>query len=152
MTYIFDACALIALFKHEKGADIIKALLEDAQAGQTHIYMNIINLIEVYYCFYRILGREKSALLLEQVYTIPIQFVDTIDQGIFSETSRLKAHYAIPLGDCLGLATAIRMGGAFVTADHSDFTEIEKIESVPFFWCQVYQHLFSRLVDLPHIY
>jgi len=41
---------------------------------------------------------------------------------------------AIPLGDSIGLATAIKMGGIFVTADHSDFEEIEKAESIPFFW------------------
>jgi len=52
----------------------------------------------------------------------------------FSETSRLKAQYAIPLGDAIGLATAVKMKGTFVTADHSDFSKIEKIESVPFFW------------------
>ena len=132
MNYILDACALIALFKQEKGADKIEALFEEASTGQTVIYMNIINLIEVHYCFYRVLGREKSGLILEQIYTMPIQLIDTIDAEIFSETSRLKAQYAIPLGDSIGLATA--MGGTFVTADHSDFTEIEKTEPIPFFW------------------
>lgn len=134
MNYILDACALIALFKQEKGADKIEALFEEAMTGQTVIYMNIINLIEVHYCFYRTLGREKSGLILEQAYTMPIRFIETIDAEIFSETSRLKAQYAIPLGDSVGLATAIKMGGTFVTADHSDFTEIEKTESIPFFW------------------
>ena len=65
---------------------------------------------------------------------MPIQFVDTIDARIFSETSRLKAQYAIPLGDSIGLATAIKLDGVFVTADHSDFGKIEKAESIPFFW------------------
>jgi len=134
LTYILDACALIALFKQEKGADKIKALFEEALAEQTVIYMNIINLIEVHYCFYRALGKEKSGLILEQVYAMPIQFIDTIDAKIFTETSRLKAQYAIPLGDSIGLATAIKMGGTFVTADHSDFGQIEETESVNFFW------------------
>ena len=57
MTYILDACALIALFKNEKGADKIKTLFEEALAKQTVIYMNIINLIEVHYSFYRTLGK-----------------------------------------------------------------------------------------------
>ena len=65
---------------------------------------------------------------------MPIQFIDTIDEVIFSEASRLKAQYAIPLGDSIGLATAVKLGGSFVTADHSDFGKIEKIESMPFFW------------------
>ena len=134
MTYILDACSLIALFKKEKGADKIKVLLEDALAGQYDIYMNTVNLIEIHYLFYRALGKEKSNLILEQVKTMPIKLVNTIDDIIFSEASRLKAQYAIPLGDSIGLATAIRMNGTFVTADHSDFEEIEKAESISFFW------------------
>jgi predicted nucleic acid-binding protein len=80
------------------------------------------------------LGKDKSGLILEQIYKMPINFIDTIDSIIFSETSRLKAQYAISLGDAIGLATAIKMKGTLVTADHSDFSKIEKIEPVPFFW------------------
>ena len=134
MTYILDACTLIALFKKEQGADKIKTLLEEAIAGQATVFMNTVNLIEINYCFYRTLGKEKAALILEQVYALPIEFIDTIDKVIFSETSRLKAQYAIPLGDAIGLATAIKMDGIFVTADHADFDEIEHTETIPFFW------------------
>ena len=134
MTYVLDACALIALFKNEQGEDKVKALLEEALTNQTVVYMNIVNLIEMNYFFYRALGREKSGLILEQVHGMPVHFIDTIDETIFSEASRLKAQYAIPLGDSLGLATAIRMRGTFVTADHADFSEIEETEHIPFFW------------------
>ena len=65
---------------------------------------------------------------------MPIHFIDTIDTIIFSETSRLKAQYAIPLGDAIGLATAIKMKGTLVTADHDDFSKIEKTESISFLW------------------
>ena len=134
MIYILDACALIALFKKEEGADKIKSLLNEALTGQSVVYMNIINLIELHYCFFRSLGKETSALILEQIHAMPIQFISTIDTVIFTETSRLKAQYAIPLGDAIGLATAIGMNGTFVTADHADFGEIETAEQVPFFW------------------
>jgi len=134
LTYILDACALIALFKREQGSDKVRVLFDETLAGQSVIYMNTVNLIEVHYCFYRVLGREKSSLILEQIYAMPIHFIDTVDTIIFSEASRLKAQYAIPLGDAIGLATAVKMKGTFVTADHSDFNELEKNESVPFFW------------------
>ena len=104
MTYILDACALMAVFKQENGTDKVKSLLNEAQAGQATVYMNIINLIE------------------------------TFDDVIFSETSRIKATCAIPLGDAIGLATAIKLGGSFVTGDHSDIEKIEKVESVSIFW------------------
>jgi predicted nucleic acid-binding protein len=134
LTFILDACALIALFKREQGAEKVKALLDEALVGQSVLYMNIVNLIEVHYGFYRTLGEEKAALILEQIYAIPVHFIDTIDATVFSEASRLKAYYAIPLGDAIGLATAFKMKGSFVTADHSDFDEIEKAEPIHFFW------------------
>jgi predicted nucleic acid-binding protein len=134
LTYILDACSLIALLKREKGAEKVKTLLDESITGQSVIYMNTINLIEVNYFFIRILGKDKSNLILEQIYTMPINFIDIIDTIIFSEASRLKAQYAIPIGDCIGLATAIKMNGTFVTSDHDDFMEIEKNESLPFLW------------------
>ena len=129
-----DACALIALFKRERGSGKVRVLLDEASAGQAFIYMHIINLIEVHYGFYRALGQEKATLILEQIRTMPIHFIDTIDAIVFSESSRLKAQYAIPLGDSIGLATAIKMKGCFITADHSDFSKIEQAEPISFFW------------------
>jgi PIN domain nuclease of toxin-antitoxin system len=134
LIYIFDACALIALFKREQGAVKVKALLDEAVEGRSVIYMHAVNLIEVHYGFYRALGREKAAIILEQIKTMPIHFIDEIDETIFSETSRLKAQYSIPLGDSIGMATAIKMKGTFVTADHSDFGSMEGIETIPFIW------------------
>ena len=134
MKYILDACALIAMFKQEKGADKIVTLLSETAVKQNEIFMNSINLIEVHYGFLRALGKDKADLILEKIKTFPISFIDTIDNVIFSETSRLKAQYAIPLGDSIGLATAIKMNGTFVTADHSDFEQIEKAEAIPFLW------------------
>ena len=124
----------MAILKQENGADKVKSLLDKAQAGQATVYMNIINLIEIYYLFYRAVGKNSADLILKMIYTMPIQFIETIDDVIFSETSRIKATYAIPLGDAIGLATAIKLGGSFVTGDHSDIEKIEKAEPVSVFW------------------
>ena len=134
MIYVLDACALMALFKGENGADKVEALITEAVTGQSGIYMNTINLIEVYYLFYRKAGKSGADVILEKIYDMPINFINTVDTTIFSETARLKAQYAIPLGDSIGLATAIKLGGTFVTSDHDDFEEIEKTENISFFW------------------
>jgi len=134
LTYILDACALIALYKKEKGLEKIRALLDEAMTGQAAIYMHTINLIESYYHFCRVYGKVKADVILDDIYKKPVNFIDAIDETIFSETSRLKAHYDIPLGDAIGLATAIKLGGSFVSGDHSDLEEIEKAEAVSVFW------------------
>jgi PIN domain nuclease of toxin-antitoxin system len=96
LIYVLDACALLALYKNEKGSDKVKALLDEAKTGQSIIYMHSINLIEVYYYFYRKLGKEQADFILERINKMPLSIIDTIDKLIFSETSRLKATYAKP--------------------------------------------------------
>ena len=134
MIYILDACALLAYYKGEKGADKIKTLIDEALAQQSAIYIHSINLIEVYYHFLRTLGKDKANIILEEIYKLPMTTVDSIDTVIFSETARLKAQYTIPLGDAVGLATSIKLSGSFVSADHSDLEKIEKAESVSIHW------------------
>ena len=124
----------MAIFKQENGSDKVKSIFNKVQTGQATVYMNIINLIEIYYLFYREVGKNSADLILKKIYTMPIQFIETIDDVLFSETSRIKATYAIPLGDAIGLATAIKFGGSFVTGDHSDIEKIEKAEPVSVFW------------------
>ena len=49
-SYIFDACALIAYFAKENGAVNVKNILRDAIDDEDiTIFMNKINLLEVYY-------------------------------------------------------------------------------------------------------
>jgi PIN domain nuclease of toxin-antitoxin system len=48
--YILDACALIAYFAKENGADNVKNILWDAIDDENiTIFMNKTNLLEVYY-------------------------------------------------------------------------------------------------------
>jgi len=109
-------------------------LLDEAEAGQSVIYMSVVNLIEVYYGFYREFGQEKSSFILEQLYTMPIHFIDTINATVFSETIRLKAQYSFSLADAIGVATAIDFSGVFVTADHHELDSIAGKETIEFLW------------------
>jgi predicted nucleic acid-binding protein len=134
LIYILDACTFIALLKQEQGAEKIKALLDEAMTGQSVVYMNIINLIEVHYGFCRELGQKKSDLILEQIYAMPVRFIDNISTTVFSETSRLKAAYALSLADAIGIATAIELSGIFVTADHHELEVVANKEALNFPW------------------
>jgi len=134
LTYILDACSLIALYKKEKGLENIRTLFDEAVSGQATIYMHTVNLIEVYYHFCRFFGKEKADVILDNIYKKPIKFIDSIDKTIFSESTRLKAAYNIPLGDSIGLATAVKFNGSFVSGDHADLEKIEKGESVSIYW------------------
>jgi PIN domain nuclease of toxin-antitoxin system len=49
MSYILDACALIAFLDHEQGWEKVDDLITHADAGDILLSMHIANLLEVYY-------------------------------------------------------------------------------------------------------
>ncbi len=58
--YVMDACALLALINDEDGANYVESFLEKAQVGTINIYMNKINLLEIYYGIFRAEGQLKA--------------------------------------------------------------------------------------------
>jgi predicted nucleic acid-binding protein len=133
MLYILDACALLAFIKGERGDDVVWDVLFRASTGGTLAIMHEINLLEVYYGFYR----ERGKTYAEQKIAESSDFFTTI-QGltppVFAEAGRLKASYKISLADSIALAEASISGGSFVTADHHELDVIEKRENISFVW------------------
>jgi predicted nucleic acid-binding protein len=133
MTYVLDACALIALLDNEDGKDKIDELFTKAKAGEISLYINIINLLEVYYEYIRADGIEVAGKILAPISETPLKIVDLISQPIYKEAARLKGAFTISLADAVGLATAINLGGIFVTSD-GEFKKLETREETPLFW------------------
>jgi len=67
--YVLDSYAIIALLRDEKGAKRLSELLNSASEGKREVFMNEVNLGEVYYILYRNWGREiaqqNMTMLLE---------------------------------------------------------------------------------------
>jgi len=82
--FVLDACALIALTNKEKGADIVADILKHANHGSVRLYMNRVNLYEVYYGFYREYGKEYALNVIENVEDSPV-LVAEFDREIFLE-------------------------------------------------------------------
>jgi PIN domain nuclease of toxin-antitoxin system len=57
LIYVLDACAIIAFFDGEIGADIVEQALLDANS---QCLAHAINLCEVFYGFYRVGGETYS--------------------------------------------------------------------------------------------
>ncbi|MDR1419731.1 MAG: type II toxin-antitoxin system VapC family toxin [Treponema sp.] len=134
MTYVFDACALIAFLDGEEGKDAVKDILKQAiDEKETLVYISAVNLVEVYYGYIRDLGREKALVILEKIYAVPVKIIETATKPVYLEASRLKATYKMALGDAIGLATAINLNGVFVTSD-GELAEPEAREHAPIFW------------------
>ncbi|GHV95794.1 hypothetical protein AGMMS50293_21140 [Spirochaetia bacterium] len=133
MTYVLDACALIALLDDEEGKDKVDELFTRAKTGEIVLCISIINMLEVYYGFIRDDGLECADKILAPIDETPLQIIDLVSQSVYKEAARLKGAYNISLADAIGLATAINLNGVFVTSD-GEFEEPEAKEHAPVFW------------------
>jgi len=132
--YVFDACAFIALFKKEIGYENVLSLLEQAENREVYIVMNKINLLEIYYDFYRSVGSEKAMQVFEMIKNTPIIINDMVSDELFFEAGRIKAQYKLSLADSLALAETKINNASLLTADHHEFDIVEKKENISFCW------------------
>jgi len=134
-SYVLDACALIAAIKREDGAFAVADLYEEAASGGVHLIINKINLLEVYYGFYREHGKEYADNILESVVDSAVEVSD-ISIDVLMEAGRIKSEYRrISLADSVVLAEASIRNGCLVTADHHEMDAIERMEpNIKFLW------------------
>jgi len=131
--FVLDACALIALVKNENGANIVADVYKSASNGSVQLYMNRINLLEVYYGFYRDKGKEYALNIVKQVEASSVLIAE-FDREIFLEAGRLKATYKFSLADSIVVAQTIILGGSILTSDHHEFDAIDGKENLVFKW------------------
>jgi predicted nucleic acid-binding protein len=93
MTHVLDACALIAWIKNEPGSDVVDGLLDKAEYGDIDLFINIVNLVEVYYGFIKELGQERAQEIIQTVRDTAIEVIDTTNGAVFEEVARLKSSF-----------------------------------------------------------
>jgi len=132
--YVLDANALIAVFKDEEGAQVVRDILTKASNKDVTISMAAYNLLEVYYQTYRKGGSLEAQEMLAKVDGLPIRIVREMTRELLEEAGRLKGSYKLSLADAVALAEASLSGGALVTADHHEMDIIERQEKINFCW------------------
>jgi len=132
--FILDACALIAFFKQEPGSETVIPFFDRAEDDEILLSMHKLNVLEVYYGFYRDDGKEQAEAVLGDTLSLPIKIVDDLDDALFREAGRLKASYDISFADSIALALASVRGGAIITADRHEFGALEHKETIKFSW------------------
>ena len=133
--YILDACALIALFDDEAGADIVEELIDRARNNEITVTMNAANLIEVYYDRIREVGTEQADAVIREIYdAFPISIIETLNPAIVREAACLKALGKMSFADTILVATARFTGATIVTCDHTEFDPVDKQGIAPFLW------------------
>jgi len=136
MTYVLDACAMVALINGEEGAEAVDNLFQKAVKNEIKLYMSIINLLEVYYGFIGDIGIVKTQEIMKVIDETPLVIINTISQQAYHEAARIKGTLRkLSLADSVGIATAAELDGIFVTSDHHELEVIAAKEtSLKFFW------------------
>ena len=129
--FILDACALIAYFAKEKGAENIKEILKKTiDDSKTSVYMNKINLLEVYYDVIKSYDEQIANKMLKIVAEMPIKIIHKIDDAVFKKAGYLKSKYRISLADSIAIAESITKNGILITSDHHEFEIINQHENI----------------------
>jgi len=132
--YVLDACALAAFFNDEKGADIVQSILLEADESKVQVYMNKLNLFEVYYGIRREESHQKAEEFYDIVNRLPITIINGISDDVFREAGRIKSSYKMSLADSIALGETSIMSAAIITSDNHEFDIIDEQESILFKW------------------
>lgn len=132
--YVLDACALLAFINNEQGADRVEDILRKAFSGTVEIYMNKVNVYEVYYGIYRVEGQAKADETYRLIQKQPISIVDTFSDDVFAEAARLKSKYKMSLADSIALGEAAVRDAVVMSSDHHEFDAVEQQEGIKFDW------------------
>ena len=117
MLYLLDACALLAIFNGEPGAQKVLKLLEQAKTGTIRLSMSIVQLLEVYYDRLYISGEDKARAKIESILAEPINIIENISYQVLYEAGRFKTSYSMSLADAIACATAKNHAATLITKD-----------------------------------
>ena len=133
MDYVLDACALIAILNEEDGADTVAELIIRASNGTDRLFINIIQVLEVYYDRIYIKGIEYAETVLESIYNSPITILHDISREIIKDAARFKTSYSMSLADTFAAATTKNLGAFLVTKD-DEMKEAEEAGEFSIIW------------------
>jgi uncharacterized protein with PIN domain len=127
MNVILDACAAIAFFRAETGAELVGNYLLDKHHD---CYIHSINACEVYYDFYRTAGADGAEAIIQELMDLGVKIQndyqnDQFTDKLWKRAGTLKATIRrISLADCFALALAEDWEGTLLTSDHTEFDPI----------------------------
>jgi len=124
MTYVLDACAIIAFLRREKGGEGVRDLLLD---NNNHFYCHALNCCEVFYDFLRLSNQMDADEVVALLPTLGIKIREDMDEDLWKFAGQIKAEIKrIALADCFAVALTHRLGATLLTSDHAEFDQISK--------------------------
>jgi predicted nucleic acid-binding protein len=136
-SYVFDSYAVLAYQFGEESKGKVKEILLAAESGRANLYLNLINLGEVYYIIHRNKNEAIANRAIGMVKRWPLEII-VPDERITLMAARIKARYSgakhpLSYADTFAIATAVDRNAVIVTGD----PEMKNVESiVEIFWLE----------------
>jgi len=126
---LLDSFAMLSYLNREAGFQKVRDIMADSQKSEDPVFMNEVNIGEVYYILFRKRGREKAEYFLERV--LPSLPLNPIPNGFDDvvEAARIKAEYPLSFADCFAVATAKKKNLDILTGD-PEFRRVEKLAAI----------------------
>lgn len=133
-TYVLDACALIAFFNGEDGAEKMHQLFQEARSEQINLIVSVVNLCEVFYDCLKTGNAETALAIIEDVRRLPVKICRDIGDDLMVEAGKFKVEHNISLADAFALGLTKLVDGKLVSTDHHEFDAIAKSGIIPLYW------------------
>jgi predicted nucleic acid-binding protein len=114
--YALDSFAMLCWLNDEDGADIIEKLLEKSRKREITLFINWINIGEVYYIVQRKDSQKKAIETISLIKQLPIERVG-YEEPLVLLAGDYKANYPISYAEAYCLATAKSKEAKIVTGD-----------------------------------
>jgi predicted nucleic acid-binding protein len=122
---VFDSFALLVLFNHQPGWEIVRDHLFDADAGGFHHWMSAINYGEFYYIEANNNGFEHAEASKELTEVLPLQ-IHTPSLKQVMDAAHLKGGIKASYADCFAAALALEKNIPVLTGD-PEFYRLEEL-------------------------
>jgi predicted nucleic acid-binding protein len=123
MRAVLDSYALLAYIADEPGADKVEEYLTLGRSRKAELYINVVNLGEVYYILARRKGVEIADLSVAFLKEEPVVFVPA-DKRLSLLAGRIKAFHKLSYADAFAVTTAIDLNATLITGDE-EFKNVE---------------------------
>jgi len=126
--YVLDSFALLAYLEDERGAAIVREVLEYGKKHAGSVRLSIINLGECLYVIEREQGLDAAHKALAAVEQLPVEIAIADRKHTFA-AAHIKAQYKVSFADAFAIALAQESAATVVTGD-PEFKEVDKLVSV----------------------
>ncbi len=126
--YVLDAFPVLCWLQEEPGHRILENLLSEAEEGKCTLWMNIVNLGEVFYRICKVASLRKAEQTVASIRILPISIVSASDEMVM-EAARIKGKHPISYADAFAVATALGVGAPVVTGD-PEYRSVEKVVKI----------------------